>query len=85
MRKLPIIPIGNEPHHRKKNPNVSSGMSFKTENRKMCQLKSQPKLTSKYKESTTSSQDFALNWVSTEVYYNATIDDKPTKEELKFI
>ena len=56
---------------------------MKTETSKMHKLTSQSNLPSKYKESTPSYLDFSSSWVSTEVYYTATIYDKPRKEELK--
>ena len=51
----------------------------------MHQLKSQKNLSSKYKESTASSLDFASGWIPTEVDSTAAINDKPTKEELKLM
>ena len=51
----------------------------------MNQLKSQPKLTSKDKESTLSSQDVASIWVSIEVDYTHTINNKTTKQILKLM
>ena len=47
-----MIPFGNEPYYGKKNPTVYSVTSLKTETIKMHQFKSQPKLQSKYIEST---------------------------------
>ena len=44
IKKLPMIPLDNAPYYRKKNPNVASGTSSKTESSKMNKLKSQPKL-----------------------------------------
>ena len=43
--------------------------------------KSQTNLPSKNKESTRLSQGIASNFVSTELYYTVTINDKPTKSE----
>ena len=40
---------------------------------------------SKYKESTTSSQDVSSSWFLTALNYTATIYDKPTKEGFKFL
>ena len=40
---------------------------------------------SKDKELTRLSQDVASSWVSTEVDYTDSIDDKPTKQELKLM
>ena len=62
-----------------KTPIVSSGNSLKTETIKIHQLKLQPNMPSKDKESNPSSQDVALSWISTEVDYTATINDKTTK------
>ena len=47
----------------------------------MHQLKLHPELQSKDKESTPSYLDIASSWVSTEVYYTAEINPKPTIEE----
>ena len=85
IMQLPIIPFGNEHQYSNKTPTVYFGNYLKTETRKMHQLKSQPKLTSKDKELTCQYQDVALSWVSTEVGYTATINDKATKEELKLM
>ena len=68
-----MIPSGNVPYYRKKNPTVYSGTSLKTETRNMHQLKSKKKLQSKDKESTPSSLDFGSSLVSTEVYYSSEI------------
>ena len=58
-KQLPIIPLGNEPYHRKKNPTVSSGDYLMTVTSNIQQLKSHQKLLSKYKESTPSYLDVA--------------------------
>ena len=46
-KKISMIPLGNVPYYREKNPTVSSGTYLKTKTRNMHQLKSQPKLQSK--------------------------------------
>ena len=56
-----------------------------TETIKIHQLKSQPNMPSKDKESTTLSQDVKSSSVSTKVDYTATINNKPTKEELNLM
>ena len=58
---------------------------MKTETRNMHQLKSHPKISSKDKESTRFSQDISSSWVSAEEDCTAPIDNKPTKEWLKFM
>ena len=78
-KKSPIIPLGNEPYYRNKNPTVSSDTSLKTETRNIHQLRSQMKLPSKDKESTPSSTDIASSWVSTEVYHTDAINPRATK------
>ena len=75
--------MGNELYYRKEKPTVASGTSLKTKTNKIHQLKSNPKLPSKCKESNPSSLHIASSWVSTEVYYTATINDKPKRGELK--
>ena len=42
--KITMIPLGNVPYYREKNPTVSSGTDLKTKPRNMHKLKSQPKL-----------------------------------------
>ena len=65
IKKLPIIPFGNDPHYRKKIPTISSGTPSKTETSQMNKLKLQTKLISKYKESTPLSKYLASSWIST--------------------
>ena len=57
IKQLPIIPFVTVSYYRRNNPTVSSVTSLKTETSKMHQLNSQPKLQSKYKESTLSYLD----------------------------
>ena len=47
----------------------------------MPQLKTHPKLQSKYKESTPLYLKVASKWVSTEVYYATEIVPKPTRRK----
>ena len=49
----------------------------------MPQLNTQPKLQTKYKESTTSSIDIASSWVSTHVDYNAQIVPLKNKKGIR--
>ena len=78
---MPGIPFGNEQQYMEKHPIVSSGSYLNTKNSKIHQLKSQTNLQSKDNESTRLSQEIASSWVSTEVDYTVSIDDKPTKPE----
>ena len=68
MKLLEIIPLGNEPQYRNKNPTVSSGDSLRIETSKIHKLKSYTNLQLKYKESTPSSLNVASTWVSIELY-----------------
>ena len=79
IKQLLIIPLGNLPYYRKKTPTVSSGNPLNTDTIKMHQLKPQPKLHSKDKESTPLSIGVASGWVSTEVDCTTAINPKPTR------
>ena len=50
IKKSTMIPLGNVPYYRKKNPTVSSGTYLKTKTRNTHQLESNPKLKSQDKE-----------------------------------
>ena len=69
----------------KKTSTVYSGAYLKTEISKMLQFKSQMKLMSRDEESNHLPQDVVSSWFSSEVYYTATINDRPTKQELKWM
>ena len=55
IKHLQMIPLGNLQTYSEKNIIVSSGTSLKTETTNIPQVKTQPKLQTKYKESNPSS------------------------------
>ena len=74
--------MGNVTCYRNKTQTFSSCTYLNTEPRNIHQLKSQPNLQSKDKESNPLSLDVASSWFSTEVDYSSSNDPKPTREEL---